>query len=765
MKKKYYMRMTAAVLLMVLGLLFALSVNASASSPINTNIDAFDNFDGEAAYIKYFNNYSLDIEIAEPMDYVFGSAGMNTTTNVIFTVEKVLSYATVSIFYFSMTFDIVDMFHDQIGEMQNALNEGVFKELWLLGFCGCAFIMVKKLLKRDMIGAYGQIFKVIGLMILSILVVQKSTMVLSTATNLTKSVAAQALLGIQGENVNNVEDFALMSSEQLWKSLIHQPWIYFEFGNETVDDEFLEEFLSKRPSERLALIEAYEGEAFSVDRIPARMGNLLVYIFPLLFKCGIYIVLSLLTLFYQLLAIFYVILAPVVLILIMLPTYEGLLTPWLRKLFETQLSILLTFFITGLLVKFDTMLYTACAGAWGWLVVTIVQIIVEVLVVIKRDELLGILGKLSNQSGSGSAASGVVNYGIDKVHSLTERNIISERRQASRIADRIAAQANVDRVEHVRGGGKLQATGTEGRKAVERPVLNTYKQKQQAQRETTARKPNAKRQNVSVSAQNPQKAIERPRMDKNTNVVQFEAYKANKSGDIHRDDEQGETQVERPRMSSEQANVKRSDVRPSAEKLVVKKTPEVSQHHVQSNQERYHKPVHNSTEFPKTHRTEVERPTMAAKTEKVHIKTESDQTIKERTTQATHKNVEVSTAASERNVTSNQEVAQRHVEQHQGRKYAAEHIFGEGSKTRHVDVERPSMVATAPMKMHVEEEQKIITNAKPTQGISKNARTIPATSGRNVASRIVSERKDEGDRRVNVQRPQSSVPPREIIEK
>lgn len=510
-KKKYYVRMTVALLLLIIGVIFALSVPAmAASEAVKSGVQAFNEASaGDAKYINQSDNYYLDMEKTGLLET--GQAIMNSIANMLFTFIKWLGKVTVVLFYYCMDFDMAKMFRDEINSIQSALNSGIFKPLFLLGFCGSAVIMLKKMVKRDMLGAYGQIAKVIGIVVLSILVVQESATVLTATTNITKTISTQALMGMQGNSQANVSDYAAQSAGVLWMNLIHQPWVFIEFNGENVNDETIEKFLGVAPnsSERKDYIKDYAkdgGKAFDIDRAGEKIGFMFLYLIPFAIKSVIYILMALLTLFFQLIAIFYTFLAPVVLILSMVPGYEGMLTSWLRKVLESQLSILIMSFIIGLLLKMDTLLYEACAVEWGWLVVMIVQTVIAVCVLLKRNELLGALSKLQRGVSNPGYAKALMRNGVDGYKAIgkgmktVERGIktgAEKGRKAVSMAGSAVAKATTRVSARVETGGEVNE-----KEVVERPVMALAAG-------GTAETVPSRAGNGSVGAQKPQIAAER----------------------------------------------------------------------------------------------------------------------------------------------------------------------------------------------------------------------------------------------------------------
>ena len=510
-KKKYYFRMAAALLLLIVGVVFALSVPSMAANDAVKTIEPRFESSGDAKYINRSDYYYLDMKKTGLLES--GDAIMNSIANMLFTFIKWLGKVTVMLFYYCMDFDMSEMFKDQINGIQSALNSGIFKPLFLLGFCGSAVIMLRKMVRRDLMGAYGQVLKVVAIVVLSILVVQESSTVLTKTTEITKSISTQALMGMQGGEQVDISDYAAQSAGALWMNLIHQPWVFIEFNGEDAGEETIKQLLGVynkdyEPGSKMRkdFVEKYEGNAFDTDRGAEKIGFMFTYLIPFVIKCVIYILMALLTLFFQLIAIFYTFLAPVVLILIMVPGYERLLTEWLRKVLESQLSILIMSFLMGLLLKMDALLYETCAGDWGWLVVMIVETVVAVLALVKRNELLGVMSKLQKGVSQPGYARAMLRNGTDGYMALDKvRNagrvagqaakLTAEiGREAAGVAGRAMTRVSVMEVET----GKQENE----KEVVERPVMAL------AARGTTEAAP-SKAGNRAVGAQEPQIAPER----------------------------------------------------------------------------------------------------------------------------------------------------------------------------------------------------------------------------------------------------------------
>lgn len=553
---RYIVCMTVAMLLLAAGIVFTISISASASNPVNMNVDKFRSLSGESGYLNYADNYQLDMEDAGLLDQL--KAFANWLANVLFGIVRGLGKVVVTLYYYCMEFDLSALFADDIDKVQAALNSGVFKPLFYLAFCGSAVHMIKTFIKRDMIGSFIQVAKVIGILIMSLLVVNYSSTVISYATGITKGFSTAILLSVNGnEDTTDTASYAAQTAGILWTNLVHQPWIYAEFGGEPATEEIIGQLLcigdenqiyQAGSKEREKLIKEYPGTAFDKERAGGKFIFMLLYLFPFLGKSGVYLILAVLSLAFQLFGIFYVLMAPVVLLMIMVPGYEALLSAWLKKLLETQLGILMMSLLTGLLVLMDNLLFEKCA-AWGWGIVFAVQTLVLLIVIFKRNEILGALGKLQKASANAGYARALMQNSNSNI-AMSSRNALQTSAKkiytgAERVAEKGKAAGMWALTKGVQIANKVERDKTEEAMnvvmssaanynvdyaALERPVLDPQKvinvQTVDGHLER-ADAPNGRQmaggigRNASVTAEQPQEAPIRPRMD-NCQIVRTE---------------------------------------------------------------------------------------------------------------------------------------------------------------------------------------------------------------------------------------------------
>ncbi len=409
--------------------LFTTPTIANAETKDVVDIDAFDSLNGDSKYLgkTYRDNYYLDIEKTGILDA--GDSIINNIANILFWIVKKGAYLVVSIFYFTMDFDMGALLSKEINAIQKALNNSIFLPLFGLAFAGTSFILIKRMIKRDMIGAGTEIIKVIGIIVLSSLVVTQSGTALSYATGITKEVSKDALTSIRGNSKVNMSTYAATASGSIWETLVHNPWKTMEFGNSTYKDSDVEKLLTTEPGteERETLVEDFDQSCFNKTRGGERVGFLIIYLIPFFINCGVYLLVAAIQLLFQVLAIVYVLFAPIVLILALVPGYESSISSWLRKIMETQISILIITFLMGLLIKMNAVLYKL-TPSYGWFIVLVFQTVIAVGLILKRNEILHMFSNMqSGISRAGYARAEMIKSGnLYKSYENRKNNRVSK---------------------------------------------------------------------------------------------------------------------------------------------------------------------------------------------------------------------------------------------------------------------------------------------------------------------------------------------------
>lgn len=397
------MKRHCIIILLLLIIITQKSQVIYASSLGIGEIEDFKNLDGDGKYINNVDNYTLDIEKTDM--FSTGEKMLNSIANSLFTILKVIADLVCSIFYFAMKFDINDILGDQIDGLQGAMKNSIFTPLFTLAFCGSAFVLIKRMIKQDMTGIFTEICKVVGIVILSIAVVNDSSTALTYTTEITKGISVDVLTDMNdnmGVTGGSGTSYAANAAGILWVNLIHEPWKSLEFGTSNPDEETIDSFLNSKSDKRKDLVKSYEKEhegTFDKSKGAASIGLVLAYSIPFYVKCAVYLIVSMIQLVFQLLAVFFVLLAPLILILAMIPGYEEIIPIWLKKILETQVSILVLTFMMALMIKLDMSFYTLIPQL-GWYVGIFFQIALSFGLFLGRNKILNAFSNMQRNMGN-----------------------------------------------------------------------------------------------------------------------------------------------------------------------------------------------------------------------------------------------------------------------------------------------------------------------------------------------------------------------------
>lgn len=368
------------------------------------SVEEFDDLSGDAKYLgsQYRNNYYIDIEETGVMDS--GYEMLNNIVNAIFGAIRLLVYFTCVIFYHSMAFDLGSLMSGFVNDIQQSLIDSVFWPLFMVGLAFLTITVIKKFIKRNMVGSLVEFVKVIILVVLTYFFARETGTVLTYTTQIAKEVSLQAMMeiGFSDSNVNMVQSYAAASAGGIWDKMLHEPWLIVEFGDSEPTAEWIEIFMNNEPgsADRKKHVKDYPGptSSFAMTRGHMRLSFLLLYILPCILKCVILIAVSVIQLALQAVAVFYMLLIPLVLILAMFPDYGFTIFEWWwKKFLESQLGVLLITFVIGFIFRVEEVLYNAASQIGiGWMITMGFEIIIVAVVIKYHREILEVIPKVKD---------------------------------------------------------------------------------------------------------------------------------------------------------------------------------------------------------------------------------------------------------------------------------------------------------------------------------------------------------------------------------
>lgn len=206
----------------------------------------------------------------------------------------------------------------------------------------------------------------------------------------------------------------------LWSNLIHQSWKSLEFGDYKPPDEMINKFLStSKTEEREELVKEImqdHPEVFSKDRIAMRIGQGLIMCVLIFAKTLIYVLLGVLQIVLQVIAIVFVLFAPIVLFLALIPSYGfDVLGLWAKKIFETQLAVLLITFLMGSMIMISNLI-NSISNNVGWLVGLLLEVILGIGLFYYRSQVFSMFvtaGQMGRVVSHPAMLKHAMKYGID----------------------------------------------------------------------------------------------------------------------------------------------------------------------------------------------------------------------------------------------------------------------------------------------------------------------------------------------------------------
>ncbi len=396
-KKLFRITLCITTLIVITSVLGNAAHAASVDSGISP-IDAFDKLtsaNGKWLNSQYRNNYYLDIKTLGALD-IF-EKGTNGIANILFYLMSMISYICVAAFYFCFNTNVADLFKDIINNMQESLRAGIFDNLFLVAFIFIAIYLVQQLLKRNTVEIFTQILKLLFIIVLSFLLTTETSAVITNSTEIAKTIGAKAVVAIN--NSESTQSYAADVSGNLWFSLVHEPWLMMEANNKLTEQD-QEKILSQdsSSSDRQSYIDnlnSKDSSIFSKDAGTARIAQTFIILILTLLKAGILLLIALVQIAFQVMAILCILLSMVALLLAMVPQLGGMtiIENLAKRIFETQLGIVITTFMLALMTKMDSLIMIDFQKATncGWLIALIIQTSIYVCMYMFRKKIFNLI--------------------------------------------------------------------------------------------------------------------------------------------------------------------------------------------------------------------------------------------------------------------------------------------------------------------------------------------------------------------------------------
>ena len=445
-KRKAFKIICMLVIIYVVFCVFENIVNADILDAMGEP-ESFKNLIGEAKYLQspYRSNYYLDVKSLGLTDLF--NKFTNWSANLLWSGVTILTYILLIVFNLGFSMDIADMFSGILDTIMTALKTSIFDEYFLL-IVSIAVIYVAISFVRNNLG---QVFSRLGYIVLTIVLMFVSTMysanIVSGITTLSKSIGASSIVAIS--NRETTEDNIGQVAGELWGNLVHKPWLELEFDGKQGEVENLDGVVDKILSlpgdseERQNYIDELNKSNKELFKESVGTGRILPSLLILIVnvvKMGVMIVLSVIQIVFQIVTILFVLAFPFMLLLSISPSFGGvnLISNLGNQILGSQVGIVLTSFLLGLMIKLDGLIatYLGGLGTYGWFAITIIQTAIYVGVIWQRKQIFRIL--MSMQSKISSSSAGVWR----NVMKTTDKTVDGAKSAGGYAADKVKGGAN-----------------------------------------------------------------------------------------------------------------------------------------------------------------------------------------------------------------------------------------------------------------------------------------------------------------------------------
>ena len=464
-KKKVFKTIAICVFACVAFNIFESIANANMFDAIGDPSN-FTNLVGNGKFLEnpFRANYYLDIKtVGSGFDGTFNKFG-NWLANLFWGGLTIITYMLIMLFNLAFSMDISDMFKEILNTIMTSLKTAVFDEYFVL-IVSIAFIYIVIAFFRNNMG---QIFSKLGYIILAFAIMGMATKysadIVSGMTTLAKSIGASSIVAIS--NRETTENNIGQISGELWGSLVHTPWLELEFDGKynslenrdsIVNTIFSLQKESEARQEYIDQLNEQNPELFKETAGSGRILPVLLITIVNVLKMFVMIVISLVQIVFQILTILFVIAFPFLLLLSMSPSFGGvnLISNWWNQILGSQLGIVLTSFLLGLLIKIDGLIatYLGGLGTYGWFGITLVQTAIYIGVILQRKQIFRVLMSIQSKVSRSSAGvwrntmittekgidglKSVGGYAKDKVKDKTEDLKDGVRNKANSFGDKV----------------------------------------------------------------------------------------------------------------------------------------------------------------------------------------------------------------------------------------------------------------------------------------------------------------------------------------
>lgn len=342
---------------------------------------------------EYRDNYALDMVkfsvYKEPMGLT------NSIASFFFVCQLGVAYLLITIFYFSFELDFFELFGDILKTLIGELEIAVYDELMIVAIVLLGAFYIVKILQNQKTQIWIAIIQTVAIIAIASAFFSNPSAAFQGVDKFSKEISRNILTGTyRANNKGTPESAVTAAANEIWTMFVHRPWQILEFGNEKTALKYQDQILSLSPDseKRKELVEklSEERDIFTTSWGLKRLGFMVLYFIPLAVQFVGMILLCLLMLGYQALLIILAVIGVFVFLVSLIPFFGiRVVGNWGAKILSCSATKIAITFMLALLIAFNSAIFKL-ADKYGWLLVLIIQLIIILIAIYKRQMLLDI---------------------------------------------------------------------------------------------------------------------------------------------------------------------------------------------------------------------------------------------------------------------------------------------------------------------------------------------------------------------------------------
>lgn len=407
-------------------LIVTLFIPVPASAEIN-DLYPKGEFEKDTEYNKHdLDNLRLDMKQEDDSSWydIGGKVEESTKSTMMMLLNTgwvaVLQFSRFVITAITQAFElsIIDSLADVIGETIKKMQTGLWDAFILLviSIVG-AFLGYKGIIQREMNTAVGSMITFLIIFVISLYWMNDAGNILKKANQVSSDLSQEVLAigtSIIAEDEN--KSAVVRASEQMYDIMIYKPYMYLQFGTFNVPENDASVVLDKPvdDEERQQFVErqAKDNKMMTPEGLPDRAVFLLLISIANLIIGVILLVFSALIVWFQLMFVILAFFAPFILMVALIPSWQFVARNYFLKLLGAISMKVVYAAMLAVLFTISAVLYKVAGdGQMGYLMTVLLQIVLCIGMMGKRNDLFGALLVHTGGQTGGTLSSIGVNVG------------------------------------------------------------------------------------------------------------------------------------------------------------------------------------------------------------------------------------------------------------------------------------------------------------------------------------------------------------------